>query len=101
MLYRANTLQLSSPALMLDQIPVIKISNYAYRNRGDLTFEDVTEKWGLSVPSFSNGAAYGDMDNDGDLDYIVNNINDKAFVYRNNSREEQADKSHYLRIKFN
>ena len=101
MLYRANTLQLSSPALMLDQVPVIKISNYAYRNRGDLTFEDVTEKWGLSVPSFSNGAAYGDMDNDGDLDYIVNNINDKAFVYRNNSREEQADKSHYLRIKFN
>ena len=100
MLYRANTLQLSSPALMLDQIPVIKISNYAYRNRGDLTFEDVTEKWGLSIPSFSNGAAYGDLDNDGDLDYIVNNINDKAFVYRNNSREQQPDKSHFLRIKF-
>jgi len=100
MLYRANTLQLSSSALMLEQVPVIKISNYAYRNRGDLTFEDVTEKWGLSVPSFSNGAAYGDLDNDGDLDYIVNNINDKAFLYRNNSREEQADKSHYLRIKF-
>ncbi len=96
MLYRANTLQLSSSALMLEQVPVIKISNYAYRNRGDLTFEDVTEKWGLSVPSFSNGAAYGDLDNDGDLDYIVNNINDKAFLYRNNSREEQADKSHYL-----
>ncbi|NQW76538.1 MAG: VCBS repeat-containing protein, partial [Cytophagales bacterium] len=100
MLYRANTLQLSSSALMLEQVPVIKISNYAYRNRGDLTFEDVTEKWGLSIPSFSNGAAYGDLDNDGDLDYIVNNINDKAFLYRNNSREEQADRSHYLRIKF-
>ena len=100
MLYRANTLQLSSSSLMLEQVPVIKISNYAYRNRGDLTFEDVTEKWGLSIPSFSNGAAYGDLDNDGDLDYIVNNINDKAFLYRNNSREEQADKSHYLRIKF-
>lgn len=100
MLYRANTLQLSSSALMLEQVPVIKISNYAYRNRGDLTFEDVTEKWGLSIPSFSNGAAYGDLDNDGDLDYIVNNINDKAFLYRNYSREEQADKSHYLRIKF-
>jgi hypothetical protein len=100
MLYRANTLQLSSSALMLEQVPVIKISNYAYRNRGDLTFEDVTEKWGLSIPSFSNGAAYGDLDNDGDLDYIVNNINDKAFLYRNNSREEQADKSHYLRVKF-
>lgn len=100
MLYRANTLQLSSSALMLEQVPVIKISNYAYRNRGDLTFEDVTEKWGLRVPSFSNGAAYGDLDNDGDLDYIVNNINDKAFLYRNNSREEQAEKSHYLRIKF-
>jgi hypothetical protein len=100
MLYRANTLQLSSSSLMLEQVPVIKISNYAYRNRGDLTFEDVTEKWGLSIPSFSNGAAYGDLDNDGDLDYIVNNINDKAFLYRNNSREEQADKSHYLRVKF-
>jgi len=100
MLYRANTLQLSSSSLMLEQVPVIKISNYAYRNRGDLTFEDVTEKWGLSIPSFSNGAAYGDLDNDGDLDYIVNNINDKAFLYRNNSREDHADKSHYLRIKF-
>lgn len=100
MLYRANSLQLASSSLMLEQVPVIKISNYAYRNRGDLTFEDVTEKWGLSVPSFSNGAAYGDLDNDGDLDYVVNNINDRAFLYRNNSREDQPDKSHYLRIKF-
>ena len=100
MYYRASTQSLSSEALMLEQIPVIKISNYAYRNRGDLTFEDVTSKWGISIPSFSNGSAYGDLDNDGDLDYIVNNINDEAFVYRNHSREIDANNSHFLRVKF-
>ena len=46
---------------------------------------DVTDSWGLTTPSFSNGAAYADLDNDGELDLIVNNINDEAFIYRNNS----------------
>ena len=50
-----------------------------------MTFEDVTKSWGLSIPSFSNGAAYADFDNDGDLDIVINNIDDEAFVYANRS----------------
>ncbi len=51
---------------------------------GNLKFEDVGEDWGFTQPSFSNGAAYADLDNDGDLDLIVNNENEPAFVYKNN-----------------
>ncbi|GAB3881814.1 VCBS repeat-containing protein [Spirosoma agri] len=98
--FRAESERIAEKSFMLAQIPVIKISNYAFRNKGDLTFEDVTEKWGLKLPSFSNGAAYGDLDNDGDVDYVVNNINDSAFVYRNNLVESKIDKANYLRIKF-
>jgi hypothetical protein len=98
--FREQSERVATKSFMLAQIPVIKISNYAFRNKGDLTFEDVTEKWGLKLPSFSNGAAYGDLDNDGDVDYVVNNINDSAFVYRNNLVENKVDKSNYLRIKF-
>ena len=103
--FRVDNGRVATKSFLLAQIPVIKISNYAFRNKGgdrpgDLTFEDVTEKWGLKTPSFSNGAAYGDLDNDGDVDYVVNNINDSAFVYRNNLVESKADKANYLRIKF-
>ena len=69
---------------LLDSIPVVKIPNYAYKNNGNLTFKDVTAEWGMSLPTFSNGAAFADFDNDGDLDYVVNNINDKVSLYRNN-----------------
>ncbi|MFN4144177.1 MAG: VCBS repeat-containing protein [Runella sp.] len=72
----------------LKELPQIKIPNYAYRNRGDLTFEDVSEKWGLSLPSYSNGAVYADLDNDGDLDYVVNNIDDEAFVFENTANTQ-------------
>jgi hypothetical protein len=71
---------------LIAQIPQIKIPNYAFQNRGDLHFENVTDSWGMSTPSFSNGAVYVDLDNDGDLDYVVNNINDEAFVYENTTR---------------
>ncbi|WKN33367.1 VCBS repeat-containing protein [Porifericola rhodea] len=90
---------------MHNLIPVVKISNYAYKNNGAqpdraLTFTDVTRQWGLDLPSFSNGAAYADLDNDGDLDFVVNNINDSAFVYRNtlHNTEGQAPNS-FLRVK--
>ena len=96
--FRSKAYNLASKKDLLAQIPQVKISNYAYKNNGDLTFKDVTEEWGMSLPSFSNGAAYADLDNDGDLDYVVNNIADKAFVYKNNSRE--VNQSNYLDIKF-
>ncbi|MBC3786574.1 VCBS repeat-containing protein [Spirosoma utsteinense] len=105
MAFRVESSSVASQSYTINQIPVIKISNYAFRNNGrkpgaDLTFEDVTDKWGINQPSFSNGAAYGDLDNDGDLDYVVNNINDSAFVYRNNIAESKAEKANYLRVKF-
>lgn len=83
---------------LLDAIPVVKISNFMYRNQGDLQFDNVAEDWGLDEPSFSNGAAYVDLDRDGDLDIVVNNINDAAFVYEN--RTNQKEKApHYLQVK--
>jgi hypothetical protein len=72
---------------LIDIIPSNKISNLAFKNNGGLQFDEITDKWGLGTPSFSNGSAYADLDNDGDLDLIVNNINMPAFVYRNNTSE--------------
>ena len=67
------------------QMPDGKANNYCFRNKGDLTFENVGEKWGLNQYGLSNGAAYADLDNDGDLDLVVNNINEKAFILKNKS----------------
>jgi hypothetical protein len=72
---------------IIKKMPSHPIPNKAFKNNGNLKFSEEAELWGLAQPSFSNGAAYGDLDNDGDLDLIVNNVNQKAFVYRNNSRE--------------
>lgn len=95
--YRLNYGAYTPLKTLLDSIPIVKIPNYAYRNKGDLTFEDVSMTWGLGIPSFSNGAIFSDLDLDGDLDYIVNNINDKAFVFENKlSEKEQAP--NYIQI---
>ncbi len=96
MAYRAEIDNLVAKSTILEQIPAVKISNYAFKNQGDLSFTDMTEEWGLFRPSFSSGAVYADLDNDGDLDYVVNNINDEAFVYRNNSDHT----NHFLRFSF-
>ena len=72
---------------ILNQMPSTPISNYAFKNNGDLTFNSVAEDWGLSLPGFSNGSAYGDLDGDGDLDLIVSNVNSELSVYRNNSNK--------------
>ena len=98
--YRASMSNLMTKMMMLDSIPSVKINNFAYKNKGDLKFDDVSQKWGISQPSFSNGAVYADLDNDGDLDYVVNNINDPASVFKNNAKEQKPDDSNYLRIKF-
>ncbi len=99
MAYRTEAESLLPRKEILKQIPEVKISNYAFRNNGNLGFDDVTADWGLEIPSFSNGAVYADLDNDGDLDYVVNNINDSAFVYRNNLRILNPDKSNYIRVR--
>ncbi len=76
--------------------PSVKLANYAYKNNKDLTFEKKTEDWGLDQKTFSNGSAYADLDNDGDLDLIISNVNDVALIYRNNA--EIRANSNYLRI---
>jgi len=91
---------LASKEYMLNQIPQVKLHNYAFRNKGNLTFEDLTGEWGFTKPSFSNGAAYVDLDNDGDMDCVINNINDEAFVYENTLNTKNKVKQNYLQIKF-
>jgi len=70
---------------ILQRIPSVKLSNYVFANNQDLTFSNKSSDWGLTQKSFSNGAAYTDLDLDGDLDLIINNINDYPFIYKNNS----------------
>jgi hypothetical protein len=82
---------------IIDKMPSTPVANYAFKNNKNLTFSNEAFNWGLSTPSFSNGAAYGDLDNDGDLDLIVNNVNMKAFVYKNNAQKNT--KNHYLKVK--
>ena len=69
----------------LDLLPSVPLKNYVFQNNGDLTFSKKIEEWGLNQETFSNGSSYADLDNDGDLDLIVNNINAPAFIYQNNS----------------
>ncbi len=82
---------------LIEAMPSTPLPNYAFRNRGDLTFSDESEAWGLDAPGFSNGAAYGDLDGDGALDLVVNNVNQVASIYRNNARTMRN--AGYIRIR--
>ncbi|MBK9641151.1 MAG: VCBS repeat-containing protein [Saprospiraceae bacterium] len=78
---------------IMRNLPSVKSINYTFRNNHDLTFSKVMNDWGLNQPSHSNGAAVGDLDNDGNLDLVVNNIDDPAFIYKNNGSGKN-----YLRV---
>ncbi len=80
----------------VDLAPTDKLSNFIYKNNGDLTFTDKTNDWGIKIPTLSNGAAYADFDNDGDLDLIMNNIDENAMLFKNNTVE--SGEGNFLRF---
>jgi len=79
--------------------PTDKLTNYIYKNNGDLTFSNKVEDWGMDIPTLSNGIAYADFDQDGDLDLVINNINENAMLFKNNTIENKV--GNYLRFQIN
>lgn len=88
--------------MYIEKLPKIKVPNYLFINNGDSTFANQALNWGLEAPSYSNGTAYADFDNDGDLDLVINNIEDEAFVYENRTIhkpvQENEELPHYLQV---
>ncbi|MEO9512504.1 MAG: VCBS repeat-containing protein [Flavobacteriaceae bacterium] len=83
----------------IQELPEKKVPNYFFKNNGDLTFKNVSESWSNTENSYSNGCTYADLDNDGDLDLIVNNVNEEAFILENTINTSKGQYS--LRILFN
>jgi enediyne biosynthesis protein E4 len=81
---------------LVQQMPASNLANYLFKNNQDLTFKNVGTDWGMGQTSNSNGAVFSDLDNDGDLDLVVNNINQPAFIYQNNANKTRQN--HYLKV---
>ena len=97
--FRQQAYLIATKQQLLEQIPEVKRHNYAFRNSGNLRFTNESFNWGLNEPTFSNGAAYADFDNDGDLDFVVNNINDEALLYENTLNQRKDTSHNYLQVK--
>ncbi|TVP48177.1 MAG: hypothetical protein EA341_11400, partial [Mongoliibacter sp.] len=82
----------------MEGLKEVSLPNYIFLNNQDLTFSDKSQEWGMNYGSISNGAVYADLDNDGDLDLLVNNLNDHAFLYQNMMREKNPEKSSFLKF---
>lgn len=99
MAYRRNAVANAPLEEVLKQLPSVNVSNYIFRNNGDLSFTDMTEPWGWNKPSFAAGMAYADLDRDGDMDVVINNSNMEASVLENTLTENKDTKNHhYLSI---
>ncbi|GAA4275609.1 VCBS repeat-containing protein [Aquimarina mytili] len=83
---------------LIHELPNKKTKNYFFRNNKNLTFENVSDTWLENKPSYSNGAVYADLDNDGDLDIVTNNIDEKAFIYEN-KLDQRSGSNNYIKIK--
>ena len=97
--FRNESQGIASKEFTLSQIPAVKIHNYAFQNKGGCQFQNVSSNWGFETPTFSNGAVYADLDNDGDLDVVINNINDPAMLYENTLNNAGEERAHYLDVK--
>ena len=98
-MFGTDKTRLANAVEAVEALPGVRKPNYLFRNNGDLTFTDQAATWGLDQPSYSNGAAYVDLDNDGDLDLVTNNINDEAFIYKNTLIDTNKSGNNFLRLK--
>ena len=97
-MFGTDATRLKKATEAVNKIEGVKKPEVIFHNNGDLRFTNRSKEWGLTQEAYGNGAAYADFDNDGDLDLVINNINDEAFLYKNNSQELDPGKSHYLRL---
>lgn len=84
---------------VISRLPSVKAHNFAFENDGPYSFKDKSKEWFNEIPSYSYGAAFVDLDNDGDLDYVTNNLNDEAFIYRNTTVDRGGDRANYIRLR--
>ncbi len=100
MAYRKNAVAKTPLEEVLKQLPAVNVSNYIFRNNGNLTFTDMTQAWGWEAPGFSTGMACADLDRDGDLDVVINNTNMTASLLENTLAQKEAiTNKHHIRVR--